>query len=49
MLLGQPDLNLAIAGKAVRVCEFVVQGRQGSRGHTLVDRGQGALIAQGMV
>jgi len=49
MLLGYPGPNLAIAGKAVRVLEFVLQGRQGSRGDTLVARGYGPLLAQGLV
>ena len=48
-LLGSPDLNLAIAGKAVRGLEFFLQRRQGGRGDTLVDRGPGLLIAQGRV
>jgi hypothetical protein len=49
MLLGQPDANLMIAGKAVWVLEFVLQCRQGCRGDTLVARGHGPLIVQGVV
>ena len=49
MRLGQPDLNMAISGKAVRVLEFGLQGCEGRRGDTLVDRREGALIAQGAV
>jgi hypothetical protein len=49
MLLSQPDPNLVIAGKAVRVLEFFLQGCQGGRGDTLVARGHGPLIAQGVV
>ena len=49
MLLSQPEPNLVIPGKAVRVVEFFLQRWQGSRGETLAARGQGLLIAQGVV
>jgi hypothetical protein len=47
MLLGQPDANVVIASKAVRIVQFFLEGRQRRRGNTLVDRGQGHLIAEG--
>ena len=49
MLLGQPDANLVIASKAVRVIELFLQGCQGRGSDALVDRGYGHLIAEGVV
>src|SRR4029453_11625280 len=45
----EPDLKMAIAGKAARGLEFCLQGRQGRCGDTLVARGPGALRTQGVV
>ena len=42
-------MHLALTVKALRVMQFCLKGRQGHRGDTLVDRGQGPLRGQGVV
>jgi hypothetical protein len=49
MLLGQPETNLVIAGKAVRVLEFFLQGRQGWRGDALAQGRPRDLITEHLV
>jgi len=40
---GDADVYLALTVKALQVMQFFLKGRQGRRGDTLVDRGQGPL------
>lgn len=49
MLLGQPETNLVIAGKAVRVLEFFLQCRQGRRGDALAEGRARDLIVEHLV
>src|ERR671939_2008119 len=49
MLLGQPNAKLVIAGKAVRVLEFFLQGRQGWRRDVLPQGRPRDLIGQHVV
>src|SRR5262245_55064079 len=49
MLLGQPETNLVIAGKAVRVLEFCLQGRQGGRGDALAQGRARDLVTEHLV
>ena len=49
MLLGQPETNLVIAGKAVRVLELCLQGHQGCRGNALAQGRARDLVTEHLV
>jgi len=49
MLLGQPETHLVIAGKAVRVLEFFLQGCQGCFGDALAQGRPRDLIPEHLV